>query len=81
MAISFELLILRGHQIAETPVTPLTSTYPLQGIGFSDLKMAKSRQQAEKILAFGHPSGSRGLQSRCLEGSTTVLFEATQILN
>ena len=81
MEIVFGLLILRGQQIAETRITSLTSTYSLRCIGFSDLKMAKSRQQAEKILAFGHPSGSRSLQFRCLGGSTTVLFEATQILN
>ena len=78
MEMPFELLILRGQAIAETPMIPLTSTYPLRSIGFRDLEMQKMGQKAEKILAFGHPSGSRGLQSRCLGSSRTVLFEASQ---
>ena len=73
--------ILRGRRIAAMPMVSLTSTYPLRGKGFSDLKRVKMGQKAEKNLAFGHPSGSRGLQSMCLKGSRMVLFEASQILN
>ena len=81
MKVSFELLILRGQAIAETPMLPLTSTYPLRGIGFSRWRVPKMGQKSEKKVAFDHPSGSGGLQSRCLGGSRTVLSEASQILN
>ena len=77
MEMPSELLILRGQAIVETPITSLTSTYPLLGIGFRDLRKLKMGKKAEKKVASGHPSGSRSLQSLCLKGSRTVLSEAS----
>ena len=77
----FELSILRGRAITETPMVALTSTYPLWGIGFRGLKLVKLGETVGIFVAIVHPSGSGGLQSRRDGGSTTVLSDQSPILN
>ena len=81
MEIAVGLLIRGGRGVAETRMISLTSVYPLRCKAFSDLERTKIVGKAEKNLAFGHPSGSRGLYSLCLGSFGALLFEASQFLN